>query len=528
MNQTLHIFLKDMRRFWAEIFVSVAVTAALIGICIVLHGNGNNVHDARTYVLATLATLLMVLVPVSWWILITRVIHAERLVGDTQYWITRPYVWTKLLSAKLLFLLASLYLPFFIAQCVILAVAGFAPKLYLPGLLYNLLLLTGTIILPLAAIATVTSSFARMTLTLLGIFLTFIALFALTAIYFATPDGGVTSNLGGHICLALALVVCSAAIVLQYATRKVWISRGVLIALPVLLLAATSFASKYDQAQVDRNYPITQTAAPIQLKFSPPQRSFETNSFPPSAHAKVPIKIHLEESGVAEGYAILPEAVRVQIQAPDGSHWESEWQSGFGFKFLPGEVHFSPGFWMPMEVYNKFLSMPLSVHLSLAITQAQAGKVSTVPMSLVRFPIPEFAVCGPISWNPEMEQPVGIRCDAALRDPQLTFISTRWSDGPCSATPPSPDSGILGTAWAGSLDREPAQLSISPVVDLPVNLSNSQIQNTPGGGPRFLCPGTPITFTQYSRVARMQTSVDIQDFHLPKITVQGNMLTITQ
>lgn len=528
MKQTLHIFLKDARRFWAEIFVSVAVTAGLIGICIVLHGSSQDVHDVHIQIMATLAALLMVLVPTGWWVLITRIIHAERLVGDTQFWITRPYVWNKLLSAKLLFLLAFLYLPFFIAQCVILAVAGFAPQLYIPGLLYNLLLLTGSIILPLTAIASVTSSFARMTLTLLGIFLTFIALFALPAIYIATADGGVTSHLGGHICLALALVVCSAAIVLQYVTRNVWISRGILFALPVLLLATTFFASKYDQAQVNRNYPVTQTAAPFQLKFSPPLRSFETYNFPPSAHAKVPIKIHLAESGVAEGYAILTGAVRVQIQAPDGSHWESEWQGGDGYRFLPGEENFSPGFWMPMEVYNKFQSMPLSVHLSLAMTQAQAGKVNTVAMSLGRFSIPEFGVCSPLSWNPEVGQSVGIRCDAPLRDPPLTFISTRWSDGPCSSTPPAPGSGILGTGWAGSLDRDPAQLSISPVVDLPVNLSNSEIVNTPGGKPRFLCPDTPITFTQYNRIARMQTSVDIQGFHLPKISAQGNMLTITQ
>src|SRR5580704_12726232 len=112
MNQTLHIFLKDARRFWAEIFVSVAVTAGLIGICIVMHGSNNYALDLHTQIFATLAGLLMVLVPAGWWVLITRVIHAERLVGDTQFWITRPYVWNKLLSAKLLFLLAFLYLPF--------------------------------------------------------------------------------------------------------------------------------------------------------------------------------------------------------------------------------------------------------------------------------------------------------------------------------------------------------------------------------------------------------------------------------
>ena len=29
---------------------------------------------------------------------------------------------------------------------------------------------------------------------------------------------------------------------------------------------------------------------------------------------------------------------------------------------------------------------------------------------------------------------------------------------------------------------------------------------------RYLCPGTPVTFTHYARVGRMQTSIDLQSF----------------
>jgi hypothetical protein len=360
-----------------------------------------------------------------------------------------------------------------IAQCLILALAGFPPQLYLAGLLYNLLLLSCSVILPLAAVATVTSNFARMTLTLLGI------------------------------------------------------SRSILIALPVLLLAALSFASRYDQARIDHIYSITQSA-PIQLTFSPEARSFETASFQASAHAKIPIKIRLAESGVAEGFAVLSNALRVQIQAPDGSHWESEWQGGDDYKFLPGESHFSPSFLMPIEVYNSFQSLPLNVHLAIAITQAQAGKVSTVPMPLERVSVPDFGACWPLSWEPELADAMGVKCISALREPQLTYISTRWSDGPCAGSATAPDSGILGTGWVGSLNREPAQLSIAPTIDLPISLSNSEVVNTPGGKRRFLCVGTPITFTQNTRVGRMQTSVDVQGFRLPKIAVAGSMMTITQ
>jgi hypothetical protein len=122
MKQIMHIFAKDARRFWPEILISLAVTAVLVWIGVYLW-SGN--YDVPGRMLNYLASLLLLLVSVSWWILITRVIQAERLVGDTQFWITRPYTWESLLAAKALFLMVFLWLPFFIAQCLLLFEADF-------------------------------------------------------------------------------------------------------------------------------------------------------------------------------------------------------------------------------------------------------------------------------------------------------------------------------------------------------------------------------------------------------------------
>jgi hypothetical protein len=182
MKQILHIFAKDARRFWAEISLSVAITAAFALFFAQQWVGPDHIHPAMGipgtvgYQFVIAGQLLLALVPVSWWLLITRVVHAETLVGDRQFWLTRPYEWPKLLAAKLLFLLAFLYLPIFAAQCAMLAETGFNPFAYIPGLLYNLFLLTVIVVLPLFAMATVTSNFARMTLTLLGAFLGFLAL----------------------------------------------------------------------------------------------------------------------------------------------------------------------------------------------------------------------------------------------------------------------------------------------------------------------------------------------------------------
>jgi hypothetical protein len=526
MNQTLHIFHKDARRFWGEIFLSAAITAAFV---VMGAFAWPGIEDVQGQTMKTLAALLAVLVPISWWILVARAILAERLVGDTQFWITRPYVWTSLLAAKLLFAAAFLYLPFFIAQCLLLMESGFAAQHFIPGILFNLLLLTGTIVLPLAAIATVTSSFARTTLTLLGIFLGFAIVASLAGLVFRTNVIGVSSEVGTYICLVLALLTFSTAILLQYSSRRVWTSRLALLALPVLLFAALFFASKYDQAHLVRVYQASQGSAPFQLSYSPDPKSYQTSSFQISSRISIPIDFHLAESGVAEGFVIMPDAIRGEITASDGSHWSSDWQANSGFRFLPGESHFSYGFSMPMAVYRKYQGMPLLVHLAFAITQAQAGKATTLALPLQRFSVPDLGVCSPqTGWSPIPGQMMGINCVAALREPQLTYIVTRWSDTPCSATPGAPDSGALGTAWVGSLDREPAQIGISSVKDVPVNLSNSQMANGSGGDLRYLCIGTPITFTSYTKVNRTQISVDVKDFYLPKLSVAGNMITVTQ
>jgi hypothetical protein len=392
--------------------------------------------------------LVTVLVPVSWWIAITRVVHEERLVGDTQFWITRPYAWTSLLAAKVAFVLAFLYVPLFFAQLALLAEAGFAPLAYLPGLLYNLLLISAVIALPLAAIASVTSSFARMTLTLLGVFVALIAFQALTSLatsywtLYAHAYWAFSAELppGGRISIVLGAAVFAAAIVLQYGRRAVWSSRWLLIALSLLLLAASFFSSKYEQAQINRIYATAQTGAPIQLTYSPVRASYQTASIKNSLRAQIPIKIPLAESGVSNGFMVLIDAVRVELDAPNGLHWDSQWQNSGEKKFLPGALPFNLTFWMPVGEYRKFEGTPLRAHLTLAISYAQAGKVTNMPLPSQRFSVPGFGVCSPqTGWLVDVGHIAGIACVSALREPPLTYISTHWSDLPCAAAPSQPE-----------------------------------------------------------------------------------------
>jgi hypothetical protein len=87
MNQIIHVFRKDVRRHWLELSISLVLLAAFAW------------REPREWKSAFdtdplshfLSGVLSVLVPISWSLLIVRIIHGESLVGDRQFWVTRPY-----------------------------------------------------------------------------------------------------------------------------------------------------------------------------------------------------------------------------------------------------------------------------------------------------------------------------------------------------------------------------------------------------------------------------------------------------
>jgi ABC-type transport system involved in multi-copper enzyme maturation permease subunit len=365
-----------------------------------------------------LAGLMVALLPASWWVLIARVIHEERLIGDTQFWITRPYEWKKLLAAKLLFLAAFIYLPFLIAESLLLAEAGFNPLVYLPGLLLKSLLFVSFFVLSLSALAAVTSNFARMTLTMLGALVGITVFFVLLFLLFGTRANEIHNVFGSQLCLALFVLVCAAAIVLQYALRKAWLARLVLIALPILIAAVTAVSP--DQLLMDHRYPVSavqaadaQIDALLQLAYSPetPHHGHSIQNM--GAKVWIGVIIPLAESGVAEGSMINLNALRAEFTAPDGTHWNSAWQNAGEVSLLAGENHPNASIMMPIEFYRKFQSMPLSVHLTFAITQARAGQPITIPLSAGDFTVADFGICSPktavTSWGSSASPPCASR-----------------------------------------------------------------------------------------------------------------------
>ena len=505
MSQVLHIFKKDTRHLWPEILISVALTAAFVRVS--FGGVSNFNGGGSSNLLPLFASMLGALVPVGWWVLTARVIHDESLVGESQFWVSRPYQWQELLAAKALFLAAFLYLPIFIAQIVLLRAAGFHPFAHLPELFYNLVLLTGVLVLPIAAIATITSNFARLVLTLLGA-VAYLGLIIWALTFVHPPDQfGFPNPYEGKLTFSLFFLVFLVVIVMQYATRRTWRSRGLLLVLPFLAIAC-SLAWPI-QTIVRHLYPplAAPEQPPVQLTFDPdPDRQNTVNA----SHERTRIDLYLPltVSGISSDTSVQNQAVQVSLESPNGLRWHSKWQNVSNY-YRPDT---SRSF-IDIPIDEKFLdrakSTPVTVTLTFALVHLHAGTPVTSPTADQDFPLAGGICSFPnaLSSYPE--------CRFAMTGPELAFVTARWTDGQCSQTAPSAVPGTLASTWVGTIDPSPAQFGLDPVKMKPLIFPYPPDTRHPNS----ICPGTPITATPYSVVRRLQTSIAIPNVDLMKYTV---------
>ena len=505
MSQVLHIFKKDARHLWPEILISLALTAAFVRVSFggVSNFNGGN----STNLLPLFSSLLAALVPVGWWVLTGRVIHDESLVGESQFWVTRPYHWQELLAAKALFLVVFLYLPIFMAQVVLLQAAGFHPFAHLLGLFYNLVLLTGVLVLPIAAIATITSNFARLVLTLLGS-VAYLGLILWAALTFVSPPDqfGFPNPYGSRFTFSLFFLVFLVVIVLQYATRRAWRSRGLLLVLPFLAIVC-SLAWPI-QTLVRHLYPplVGTEPPPVQLTFDPdPDRQSSVN--PSHQRTRIDLYLPLTVSGISSDSAIQNRGVQVSIESSDSLPWHSKWQNVSKY-YRPDTSRSFIDVPIDEKFLNQIKSTPVTVTLTFALVHLHAGTPVTSQTADEDFPL-AGGICSFPNFSSYPE------CRFAMTGPELAFVTARWTDGPCSLTAPSAVPGTLASTWVGTVDPSPAEFGVDPIKMKPLILPYPPATRDPN----FICPGTPITVTPYSVIGRLQTTLAVPNLDLTKYTV---------
>jgi len=516
MNQVWNIFRKDARHHWPEIAASLALLVAFAWLDIRDWSHRDSfVATGFSILLASrfLPGLVDALVPISWTFLIVRIVQGESLVGDRQFWVTRPYDWKQLVAAKALFVLAFINLPLFILDIFLLIRAGFHPAHYLGGLLWMQVMWILCLFLPTAALATITKNIPQM---LLAVLLLAIFMIGTTALSPLIPNSSAPSDIAGWSGFLL-IGTAVAIILLQYSRRRTAFSRWLILGL-CGLLTLMEVATPY-RSVIAREYPLPNGNLPVQLALVPAV-THDTGSFP-AYDGSIPIRFPLSVSGLPNDSLLQLNGMIVTLTNADGFRWDSGWR-GQALSLVADEKTAHINFDLQQKVFDRMKSAPVTAHLLLAFTlyHNRDQREFTVPSGEFAWPDVGLCVSEMQYWN-------RVHCRVPLRRATSLFITSETAASTCPLTgrniPPSPGVFAHNTVWG---DSEPAEIGISPVHEVDIYLTNWDTSDSNATNPG-ICPGTPLILSNPESVGRNRIELHFENLSLADYRVGSAIIRTT-
>ena len=305
MQQAIHILQKDLRYLWKEVLLFAGLAAFFAW------------RDL-------------------WWVegvlvltavyLISRVIHAEPIPGDTQFWITRPYRWQSLLLAKVLFILIFVNGPVLIARVVILIDSGFPLRSAIPALLWSQTLMLLGMCLPVAALAAVTADilpfiFSSIVLLAVGFYLAILLPSLRTArlsmMFEHTPEA--VDWIRNAVAMGTLIALASYVLFLQYKKRSTWSSRifavAVIICASVVLSSMPPTFAMEIQRRLSRQT-IETSGIAVGIESAPHLFAIPKRGF-------VQISLPLTVTGLRAGLDSHADALVLSVAGADGRTWDA-------------------------------------------------------------------------------------------------------------------------------------------------------------------------------------------------------------
>jgi hypothetical protein len=509
LRQILNIFWKDCQQFWPEILVSLAITAILVWVYPFqweLSANDTHLHISRfldLHHLQILANVAAALLPLSWFFLTARIVHAENLIGTRQFWVTRPYIWWKLLAEKFGFLLVFVYLPFSVAQLALLGRAGFSPMHYLPGLLFNLLLLTGIVVLPFLSFAAVVSSLLRMFLVLLAI----AAVIGIIA-FFASSSTSESTSLqipyDDRLSLPVALVFASVALMVQYSGRRLWLARALLITgiLTVILVASNPLAP----FMFEHYYPALASGQAPPFTSTPSAGSGTEILVAYSRPDKATIQVTVQIPSLQREQAISVDDSRIAVDGADGTRLVGVWHAEYNQRAIPGMANVTISTDVDRASLERIRKQPVTFHLELAVTELKADLGHQVLLRATgNFSVPGVGICN--FMPPPDFGAANLSCRVPWHQPYLIHVSAPVSERPCSEGLSNDAARERFSDWTGALSEDPADFGLTSVWTTSISfvgtaMYTSRAPDGSKGHPDFICPGSPILLARYRAVRR--------------------------
>ena len=506
MKQILHIFRKDVRHHWPEIFASLVLLVAFTAEQPRIWLDPVYPYRILTFLINALPALLFV----SWAFVIVRLVHDESLVGDRQFWTTRPYQWPKLFAAKLLSIFLFIHVPLFLAQSFLLLYGHFPVVSSTPNLLYVHTLFLFVLIFPVLALATVTAGTGAATLALLAIMVFTIAV---AAIYSALPDSQLSSDaLDGFLGLSFA-ITCAGVPLLQYARRKVWLARSWIVVTAVVM-ATISFAVP-QKTLLESQFPLASADKPIPAQFSlDPSLLFvhPKDSSLGFSRETVSVEIPLQVSVLVENAVVEIYGATLEVQLPNGERQTSHWQPTGSNPLLYGRTRYWSAFTIKRDLFNHLRSAPVTAHLTLAMKVFKKVRSTDIEVKSDGFELTKGVHCASRQLDGELH------CFAAFRVPGPLLVT---------ADLPTPDCQSQQSMSSGPYADFPAtysnlntntspEFSLDPVEKFSIAASKLQrFEDASVNVP--ICPGTTLALTtvQFAYDTRVNIElgeIDVLDY----------------
>jgi hypothetical protein len=296
MHQALHIFKKDARYLRYELTLVWLFAAALAAMHLRgPHGLLNDSWLAQVFLFIGVASL------------VGRLVLAEAIPGDRQFWITRPYRWQSLLGAKLLFIVMFVNLPIFVAQLFILSIDGFPLAASVLGLLWSQVLLFA-FMLPFAAFATL-SSVKPFQLILL----------AVAAILVVSSSSGALTGVGwvrDYAALIALFATAVSILFIQYKSRRTMFSRWLALA-GIAVSAFVFVAMPWPLAFAVQSHLSTQNGLGSSIRIGL-AHTFEERFWLAQMKPKVALHFPISVEGIPDGTEVQPDALSISLQSADG------------------------------------------------------------------------------------------------------------------------------------------------------------------------------------------------------------------
>jgi hypothetical protein len=520
MREILHIFKKDIRRHWPEILV----TLAFLGLYLkeTLKEPDHAAYASLFFFFSRLSAESVAPLMVLFWVFLTvRIVQGEPLVGDRQWWITKPYEWWKLLAAKEAFLLVFVAFPLFVVQLFLLHHAGFPILPNILRVLYMQLALGVFLSLPSVALASLTRNLWQ---AVLAVVLALVVVSVVASLLNSIPSHSMSSKvqeIAGDAAAPLVPGSIIGAVGWQFARRRTWASRGLLVsgpALVALLSAVTPYAKL-----VEKKYPLAEVSAvpahftPVIPNVPPKKRS---NSFyePRDVFLRIPLLV----SGILIGHAVQVDGVRVSMESAGFPRWDSGWESR-GEQLWTESQQTDVSYQMKRWEFEARKTKPVRLHLELALTEYQETEPRDLILQEGKFSDPQLGFCHLDDRNPSW-----ITC---IRPFQALGLMASFDPSKASCETPEddqyvPDDRVSHTRFSPHYNEDSSSTLLNPVVEYPIVFGTRfSWLPTDNGAKRkvkrvYLCPGAKLQLAKPKEIGHVRVRFDLEGVRLESLTLR--------